>query len=394
MATFIILVTYLAFISLGLPDTLLGSAWPVMQIEFGMPLDAEGIVILIVSIATIFSCLANGFLVRKLGTARITALSCAFTAVAILGYSQSPSFGWLLVLSIPLGLGAGSVDTCLNNYGAMFMTTRQVNWQHCCYALGAAAGPLIMSVALARDNTWRDAYLVIAIIQIVIAVILFISIPLWKERDYRGDTPEEQSAVSRDAGGKKKPLLLIPGVAMALLSYMVFYAVECGTALWAPSYLVSGRGLSPDVAARIVFFYYIFIMIGRFVCGFLAAKLSDRGLIRLGIAFCIGGTIMLGLDLPQNMYYAAIACVGFGCAPVIPSLIHLTPIRFGRENSQRVMGVQMAAGNIGTAFVTPCIGLVADGISIYTIPWFIMILAIIVIVLSEVLDRVVLKNKR
>lgn len=393
MATLFLLLTYLAFISLGLPDTLLGSAWPVMQVELGMSLDAEGIVTLIVSLATIFSCLANGWMVRKLGTGKIVALSCAFTAVALLGYSLAPSFGWLLLFSIPLGLGAGSVDTSLNNYGAMFLTTRQVNWQHCCYGLGAAMGPLILSVILGQNNDWRDGYLTISIIQMVITVILFVSLPMWKGRDYRGEEENVGPAHDAKTQEKKQPLLLVPGVTLALLSYVVFFAIECGTALWAPSYLVSGRGLTPEIAARMVTCYYLCITAGRFVFGVLASKLSDKALIRLGMAFCIGGTIVLGLHLPDHLYYAAMACIGFGCAPIIPSLIHLTPIRFGRENSQRVMGVQMAAGNMGTAFIVPCVGLVADGIGIYTIPWFFLLLCFVIVFLSEYVDILVAKKR-
>lgn len=395
MATLFLLIIYIAFISLGLPDTLLGSAWPVMRVELGVPLDAEGLITLIVCLATIFSCLVNGWLVQKLGTGKIAALSGVLTAIALLGYSQAPSFGWLLLFSVPLGLGAGSVDTCLNNYGALFLTARQVNWQHCCYGLGAAAGPLILSVVLGQDANWRYGYLTIAIVQLVIAVILFASLPMWRGRDYKGNvdasTIEDRSKSSKE---KKPPLLLIPGVAVALISYAVFFGIEYGAALWAPSYLVSGRGLEPEFAARIVSLYYLCIMVGRFVSGVLAAKFSDKALIRLGAALCIIGTISLGLPLPDMMYLAAMACIGFGCAPIFPSMIHLTPTRFGRENSQRVMGVQMAAAYAGTAFITPCIGLVADGVSIYTIPWFILILSIAIICLSEYVDRIVIRQKR
>lgn len=397
MATFFIFIIYLAFISLGLPDTLLGSAWPVMQIEFGMPLDAEGLITMIVCLATIFSCLANGWLVRKLGTAKIAALSGVLTAVALLGYSQAPSYGWLLLFSVPLGLGAGSVDTCLNNYGALFLSARQVNWQHCCYGLGAALGPMILSVVLGQDSSWRSGYLTIAIIQFAIAAVLFISLPVWKGRDYKGpQDPEQKDAAAKlekTKNTKKTPLLLIPGVAVALISYAVFFGIEYGAALWAPSYMVSARGMDPAFAARIISVYYLCIMVGRFVSGVLAAKFSDKALIRLGAALCICGSILLGLKLPANMYFVALAIIGFGCAPIFPCMIHLTPTRFGRENSQRVMGVQMAAAYMGTAFITPCIGLVADGVSVYTIPWFILILSIVIISLSEYVDRVVARTR-
>lgn len=391
MATLFLFIIYLAFISLGLPDTLLGSAWPVMQIEFGMPLDAEGWITMIVCLATIFSCLANGWLVRKLGTAKIAALSGVLTAVALLGYSQAPSFGWLLLFSVPLGLGAGSVDTCLNNYGALFLSARQVNWQHCCYGLGAAMGPMILSIVLGQDAGWRSGYLTIAIIQFAIAAVLFISLPVWKGRDYKGPEVEQVQEAGIESR-KKTPLLLIPGVLIALISYAVFFGIEYGAALWAPSYMVGARGMDPAFAARIISVYYICIMVGRFVSGVLAARFSDKALIRLGAVLCICGSILLGQDLPANMYFVALAIIGFGCAPIFPCMIHLTPTRFGRENSQRVMGVQMAAAYMGTAFITPCIGLVADGISVKTIPWFLLILSVIIITLSETVDRIVAKR--
>lgn len=406
MATLFMLIIYIAFISLGLPDTLLGSAWPVMQVEFGVPLDAEGVITLIVCLATIFSCLVNGWLVQKLGTGKIAALSGVLTAVALLGYSQAPSFGWMLLFSVPLGLGAGSVDTCLNNYGALFLSARQVNWQHCCYGLGAAAGPLILSIVLGQDANWRYGYLTIAIIQLVIAAILFLSLPMWKGRDYKGEKKSSDTEEGIDIGTNPNavrqcnhtktehtPLLLIPGVLVALISYAVFFGIEYGAALWAPSYLVGARAMEPEFAARIISFYYLCLMVGRFVSGVLAAKFSDKALIRLGGALCIIGTILLGMRLPFNAYYLAMAVIGFGCAPIFPCMIHLTPNRFGRENSQRVMGVQMAAAYMGTAFITPCIGLVADGVGVGTIPWFILGLSIAIICLSEYVDHIVAKKK-
>lgn len=396
-----LLLIYLAFISIGLPDTLLGSAWTVMQPELGTSLDAAGLITLIVSCCTIFSCLMNERLVRQLGTAKITALSGVITAAALLGYSQSHSYAWLLLFSIPLGLGAGSVDTCLNNYGALYLSTRHVSWMQCFYGLGATVGPALLSLNIKNGHTWHTGYLTISLIQFVIAAILVLTLPVWKGRDHKGEPlhsiaknaeAEAGAAQKQKATLERRPLFLIPGVAIALVSYAVFFAIQYGTGLWAPSYLVGSRDFSPEAAARTVSLFYACVMIGRLVIGFISEKLSEKVLIRIGAGFCIAGAFLLGLRLPYAFYFIALACIGVGCAPIFPSMIHLTPARFGRRDSQRVMGVQMAAAYVGCVLITPLIGVFAERISVLTIPWFLLVLSILILCLSESVDRIVAKH--
>lgn len=390
MSTIFLLIIYLAFVSLGLPDTLLGSAWPVMQPELGVSLDAEGLITLVVSCATILSCLLNEKLVRALGTAKITAFSGIITAASLLGYSQCP----LLLLSIPLGLGAGSVDTCLNNYASLHLSARHVNWLQCSYGLGAAAGPLLLSFVIAKGQNWRTGYLLIAVIQFAIAIILLFSLPLWKNRDYKGESqrkiPSDIQQQTPDM--KKRPLLLIPGVAVALISYAVFFSIQYGTALWSPSYLVSYRSFTPEAAVRTASIFYVCIMAGRFISGIISEKLSERVLIRIGAGLCIAGAFCLAVPLPHMFYYIAMACIGAGCAPIFPSMIHLTPSRFGRRDSQRIMGVQMAAAYARCVVISPMIGVVAERLGVHTIPWFLFILCVLILCLSEGVDRIVAKH--
>lgn len=404
-----LLVIYLAFVSLGLPDTLLGSAWPVMQGELGVSLDAQGLITVTVSCATIFSCLMTERIVRHLGTAKLTALCGFITAASLLGYSLSPSYLWLIVISIPLGLGAGAVDTCLNNYGALYLKAKHVNWMTCCYGLGATVGPLILSFVLADGGSWRRGYLIIAMIQICISVFLVITLPVWRGRDHRGienrDIRREEKNFGADSGmditrtnsvsekGNRKPLLLIPGVAFALICYALFFAIQYGTALWTPSYLVGFRSFSPDSAAQTTSVFYFCVMMGRLVCGFLSEKFSDKALLRLGIGLCIAGTFCLSLPLPFVLYYGAIALVGLGCAPIFPSMLHMTPTRFGRENSQRIVGFQMAAAYAGDVLISPFIGVVAERAGLYTIPIFLMVLCVLILILSEWVDLVVVKQQ-
>lgn len=395
-----LLVIYLAFVSLGLPDTLLGSAWPVMQPELLVSLDAQGLITFIVSCATIISCLFNERIVRRLGTAKITALSGVVTAAALLGYAWCPSYLWLLLFSVPLGIGAGSVDTCLNNYAALHFPAKHVNWMTCCYAVGAAAGPLLLSFVLENDLNWRMGYLVIAVIQFIISFILIGTLPIWKGRDYKGASAKNgvrSKTLDHDTQqnpGKRRPLLFIPGVSLALICYALFFAIQYGTALWAPSYLVGIRTFSPQTAARTASLFYVCVMVGRLVSGFLSQKLSDKVLLRIGCGLCIVGAFCLGFPLPHIFYYIAMACIGVGCAPIFPSMIHLTPSRFGREDSQRVMGVQMAAAYAGNLIICPLIGVVAERIGVLTIPWFIFILCLLILVLSELVDQIVAKKSK
>ncbi|MCD7948611.1 MAG: MFS transporter [Oscillospiraceae bacterium] len=398
MNTVFLLLIYLAFISLGLPDTLLGSAWPVMQPELGVSLDAQGLITLIVSCATILSCLLNERIVRLLGTAKITALSGIVTAASLLGYALSPSYIWLLLFSIPLGLGAGSVDTCLNNYASLHLSARHVNWLTCFYALGASAGPALLAFILGRGQSWHTGYFAIAMIQFAIAIILVLTLPVWRGRDYRGEPfrriaeQAQADAAVQNESQQKRPLFRIPGVLMALMCYALFFGIQYGTGLWAPSYLVDARGFSVESAARTASVFYICVMVGRILSGLASEKLSDKALVRIGAGLCIVGTFSMSLPLTQPLYYVALAMTGLGCAPIFPSMIHMTPSRFGRKDSERVMGVQMAAAYVGNVVLCPLIGVVAERAGTRTIPWFLFIMCIAILCLSERVDRTVSRH--
>lgn len=401
MANIFLLVIYLALFSLGFPDTLLGSAWTVMQPDLGAPLEAAGVITLVVSCATILSCLLTERTVRLLGTSKTTVITLFVNAGALLGYSLSPSYGWLLLFAIPLGLGNGSVDTAIHNYAALHLSTRHVSWLQACYALGASSGPLLMSFVIGKGQNWRTGYLTISLILFGVAIFTLLTLPVWKGRDYKdephlsiSESDQTDSAQKQTAAKKRRPLFRIPGVAIALLSYAVFFAIQYGVGLWAPSYLVNYRSFSPETAARAASIFYACVMVGRFVSGIISEKLSDKVLIRIGAGFCIAGTFCMGLPLPHTLYYIALACIGLGCAPIFPSMIHLTPTRFGREESYRVMGVQMAAAYAGSVLISPCIGFIAARVGVLTIPWLLFALSILIIFLSEYVDRIIARHPR
>lgn len=394
MATIFLLLIYLAFISLGLPDTLLGSLWPVMQPELGVPLDAMGLVSIVVSVATVVSSLLCERVVRLLGTSKVTALSGVLTAAALLGYAQSATFGWLVLFAVPLGLGAGAVDTCLNNYAALHLSARHLNWLHCFWGIGAAAGPAILALIIQNGRGWRSGYLVIALIQFAIAAVLLFTLPIWKGRDYKGAPLKRRNEAGQmpSPREKRRPLLRIPGVAWALAAFAVCVSIDLGTGMWVPSYLVEARQFTPEMGAQISAVFYACVTIGRFLSGALAEKWSNKTLIRLGGALCICGALLLCLPLPAFAYYIFIAVAGLGCAPIFPAMIHLTPTRFGRGESPRIMGVQMAASYAGQLAISPCIGFVAARAGILAIPLMLLGLSVAILLFSEAADRAVAKH--
>lgn len=389
MYSILLAVIYLAFVSLGLPDTLLGSAWPVMYRQLGVPLSSAGIVTMIIAGGTIVSSLLSDRLTRKLGAGLVTAASVLLTAAALFGFSISGSLPALCLWAIPYGLGAGAVDAALNNYVALHYASRHMNWLHCCWGIGASVGPYIMGYCLANGWGWNSGYRSVAGIQIVLTAVIFLSLPLWKRTSAAGE---------RDGGAPAAALSLpralkIRGVKLVLVTFFGYCALESTTGLWASSYLVRYRGIDAETAAKFASLFYLGITFGRFLSGCIADKAGDRRLIRIGIITVLAGVVLVGLpvgsDIPALL---GLVVIGLGCAPIYPSIIHSTPSNFGGENSQSILGIQMACAYIGNTFMPPLFGVIADHVGIGAYPLYLIVFAVLMLVMSERLTGVVSKN--
>lgn len=387
MIHLLLAIIYLAFISLGLPDALLGSAWPTMYSEFDVPVSYAGIISMIIALGTIISSLQSDRLTRKLGTGKVTAISVAMTAIALLGFSSSHAFWMLCVWAVPYGLGAGSVDAALNNYVALHYESHHMSWLHCMWGVGATVGPYIMGFALSGGKTWNTGYLYIGVLQIVLTAILVFSLPLWKERktsESPGNTNENTTL--------EKPLTLpqiikISGAKEVMLCFFCYCAIEQTAGLWASSYLTLFKGVSAETAARFAGMFFIGITVGRAINGFIAMKLQDSQMIRLGQSIIAIGVIVMLLPGPHIISLAGLILIGLGCAPVYPCIIHSTPAHFGAGRSQALIGVQMASAYVGTCLMPPIFGLIANHISIALFPVYIMALLILMVIMHELLSK-------
>lgn len=371
-------VIYISFVSLGLPDALLGSAWPSIYPAFGVPVSYAGIISFIIAFCTIISSLQSDRLTRKFGAGLVTAVSVAVTALAIFCFSISSSFISLCLWAVPYGLGAGSVDAALNNYVALHYKSKHMSWLHSMWGIGAASGPYIMGWVLAGGGTWNGGYRVISYLQTVITLLLFMSLPLWKkDREDEKKEGKEKTLALRD-------VLSLPGAKPAFLCFFVYCALEQTTGLWASSYLTLYRGMSAETAASFASMFYIGITVGRIFSGFLSIKLDDDRMVRVGLSVLAVGVVILLLPLGQYGAVVAFVIIGLGCAPVYPSLIHSTPTHFGKENSQAVTGLEMASAYVGTSLMPPFFGVIAEHISVMLLPFYLLLLLVILTLMHTV----------
>lgn len=354
----LLVIIYISFISLGLPDSLLGSAWPSMYESLSVPISYAGIAAMIASCGTVVSSVFSAKVIKRFGTHTVTAVSVSMTAAALLGYSISANYAVLCIFAIPLGLGAGSIDTALNNFVATHLKAKHMSWLHCFWGVGATIGPIIMAFSLTNFGSWRLGYQIIGIIQVLLTVVLFTSRPLWKKygSEDMADVPEGDDSGSIGF----KYLLCIPGAKYALMSFFCYCAVESTAGLWGASYLVIMKAVSPETAARLISMYYFGITAGRFISGFLTMRLANRQMIKLGIAVSCCGVALMFLPFGTVIQAAAFLLTGIGLAPIFPSLIHDTPVNFGREHSQSMIGLQMASAYIGSTLMPPLFGMLAQ----------------------------------
>ena len=379
MFSLLLALIYVSFISLGLPDSLLGSALPQMQESLGVSLSLGGVISFLITASTILSSLMSHRVIQRFGTGGVTMCSVAMTALALLGFSLSDSFLALCLWAIPYGLGAGSIDAALNNFVALHCKAKHMSWLHCFWGIGATGGPYIMGLCLSRGMGWQAGYRTISFLQMALTLILLLSLPLWKKQELPlsgGETVRPQTP----QWGK---LLKRPGVKAALTAFFFYSALELTTGLWGSSYMVAVRGISPETAAKWISLFYLGITAGRFFSGFLTLRFSDDAMVRLGEGTAIVGIILLLLPLHNLFLCVGLILTGLGCAPIYPSLLHATPQRFGKSLSQSLMGTQMAISYLGSTTMPPVSGFLSEKISMGLYPVLLLVFALCMTILTE-----------
>ena len=391
MFQLLLVIIYISFISLGLPDSLLGSAWPSIYPELKVPVSYAGIISMIIALGTIVSSLQSDRLTRKLGTGKVTAVSVGMTAAALFGFSVGHSFWMLCLWAVPYGLGAGSVDASLNNYVALHYESRHMSWLHCMWGVGATIGPYIMGFALTGGMTWNGGYRIISMIQIVLTILLVVSLPLWKGKNSSGSSSENSQA--QPSALSIRNILRIPGAKEVMVCFFCYCAVEQTAALWASSYLTLYKGVPEETAARFAGMFFIGITVGRALSGFITMKLNDVQMIRLGQGLIGAGVLIMLLPLGAGASLAGLIIIGLGCAPIYPCIIHSTPDRFGADRSQAIIGVQMASAYVGTCLMPPLFGLIANHVSVSLFPFYMLVILVLMTVMHELLTKKTMSRK-
>ena len=378
MASILIAIIYLAFVSMGLPDALLGSAWPSIYGGMGVPVSYAGLVTIIMAGGTVVSSLLSDRLLRRFGTGLVTAVSTLMTAVALFGFSISGAFWHLCLWAVPYGLGAGSIDAALNNYVALKYKSRHMSWIHFFWGVGATAGPVIMGSILSGGAAWTSGYRTVGLIQSAMTLALFLTLPLWR----KNDLPQTSSP---DAPGRmtRGQVLKLPGARALLVAFFCYSTTEATAGLWAASYMTLSRGVAPEVAARWASIFYLGITLGRFAIGFISDRVGDRNMIRIGQGCIIAGVLTMLLPGSNTVTFIGLILTGLGCAPVYPCLLHETPANFGAQNSQTMMGFQMACAYTGSTFMPPLFGFLAERLSIGLYPVFLLIFAMTMLLTAE-----------
>ena len=427
MFSILLLMIYLAFVSLGLPDALLGSAWPIMYQEFAVPVSYSGTVFMIICGGTILSSLNSEKLNRRFGTGKITAISVLLTAIALFGFSISHSFLMLCLFAIPYGLGAGSVDAALNHYVALHYSSRHMSWLHCMWGLGASVGPYIMGFVLQRGEPWSRGYLIVSLIQFALAIALFCSLSLWKKKpeefkenaastakqedsqqnEFRQNESQLESCsekakkqeallsgVPKQKALSLKEIFAIPGAKESLASFYGYCALEQTVGLWAGSFMVLALGMEEKLAASYVALFYFGITFGRFLSGFFTMKWKDEQMVLGGSAIVFFGIFLLFTPWSKALVMPALILIGLGCAPVYPSVIHSTPYNFGVEHSSALIGAQMAAAYVGTLIMPPLFGVLGRSFSMKLFPYYSMFLLLFMVFTYRRMLQVTKKARR
>ena len=380
MFSFLLLIIYLVFISLGLPDTALGSAWPSIYPSLDVPVSYASILTIIVPICTIISSLNSDRLTKRFGTGKITIVSVLLSAIGLLGYSISTEFWMICLFAIPYGLGAGGIDSSINNYVANHYSSKHMNWLHAMWGIGATIGPLLMGYTLTNNGSWNKGYLLLGILQSIVLLILFLTLHLWKDN-------KKDEAISKEKPLTIRRTLMLKGALVLLLCFFCYSAVEQTVMLWCGTYLAMHLDISEELAASFSSLFIVGMTIGRIVSGFISVKLNEKRMIRLGSSLMLAGLFLMILNLGNIVSFIGISLLGLGCAPIYPSIIHSIPLYFGKDKSQAIIGIQMAFAYLGVVLAPSLFGIIVEYISIYWLSVYLLIFTILMIVLHEILVK-------
>ena len=382
MFQLLLIIIYLSFISLGLPDSLLGSAWPTIYPQLDVPVSYAGIISMIVALGTIVSSLQSDRLTRRLGTGKVTAVSVAMTAVALWGFSVSNAFWQLCLWAVPYGLGAGSVDASLNNYVALHYKSKHMSWLHCFWGVGTIIGPMILSAVLRVGGSWATGYRAVGLIQCAVSALLFATLGMWK----RGNIQQEEHGAKALSVWE---VLSLPGAKAGMVTFLCYCAVESTLGLWGATYISQVRGVDEATAASFGAMFYIGITVGRAISGFMAMKLLPKQMVRVGQALLALGCIFMMIPAGSTLSGIGLVVCGLGCAPIYPNIIQDTPVNYGTENSQAAIGVQMAFAYVGSTFLPSIFGALAGVDGYGLLPYFAISICVLMAVLFGMQKKIV-----
>ena len=382
VSTALLMMIYLSFISLGLPDSMLGSAWPAMNVSLNAPLWGAGLVQMLISFCTIISSLNSAKLIRRFGTGKLTAISVATTALALLGFSLAKNYAFLLLMAVPLGLGAGAVDAGLNNYVALHCEAKHMSWLHCFWGVGTIIGPMILSAVLRVGGSWATGYRAVGLIQCAVSALLFATLGMWKHGNIQ---QEEHGAKALSVW----EVLSLPGAKAGMVTFLCYCALESTLGLWGATYISQVRGVDEATAASFGAMFYIGITVGRAISGFMAMKLLPKQMVRVGQALLALGCIFMMIPAGSTLSGIGLVVCGLGCAPIYPNIIQDTPVNYGTENSQAAIGVQMAFAYVGSTFLPSIFGALAGVGGYGLLPYFAIGICVLMTVLFGIQKKIV-----
>lgn len=382
VSTALLMMIYLSFISLGLPDSMLGSAWPAMNVSLNAPLWGAGLVQMLISFCTIISSLNSAKLIRRFGTGKLTAISVATTALALLGFSLAKNYAFLLLMAVPLGLGAGAVDAGLNNYVALHCEAKHMSWLHCFWGVGTIIGPMILSAVLRVGGSWATGYRAVGLIQCAVSALLFATLGMWK----CGNIQQEEHGAKTLSVWE---VLSLPGAKAGMVTFLCYCAVESTLGLWGATYISQVRGVDEATAASFGAMFYIGITVGRAISGFMAMKLLPKQMVRVGQALLALGCIFMMIPAGSTLSGIGLVVCGLGCAPIYPNIIQDTPVNYGTENSQAAIGVQMAFAYVGSTFLPSIFGALAGVGGYGLLPYFAISICVLMAVLFGIQKKIV-----